>query len=173
MNQSAAGFTASAVVRQLDCAHSFDDGQPKITEGGKRFDGRHRLVLHLPNDRQLSEGTGATLPSHKSVGETDQFEETVLPGGDTDFDVDPRIRFRGETLGSHTVRFSTGFFCALRNAAHDPAVAAAANCESGFRQSATKGARFFIVGFVFPVARTAEHSNDSFPGHGSSLNVMR
>src|ERR1700691_4218216 len=134
MNQATITFTVRAMVCQLDFANAIDDRQPKIAEDSERFAGHHRFVLHLPDHRQLGESAGAALAGHKPVAKTDQLEKTVLPGGDADLDVDPRIRFGRETIGSDSVGLSGTFLCATRNAGHHPSAATAADGESVFGQ---------------------------------------
>src|SRR5580692_1604877 len=120
------GFTRWCLTPKFDFAHALDDGLPEIAEGSERFHGHNRFVEHLPDDRQLDECAGAALARNKSIGEANEFEEAILPGGDADLDIDPGIRLRGEDIGGHSIGFSTGFLRASRNAGHHSAVAAGA-----------------------------------------------
>src|SRR5580700_780306 len=167
MNQPAMRFTPWRIMGKLDFAHAFDDGLPEITERGKRFYGDDGFVEHLPDDRQLHECACAALARHKTVGEADQLKKAVLPAGDADFDIDPRVDFGREKLGGDAVDLSTGFFRALRNTGHHSAVAARAHCESALRQAVPESARFFVVGLPWSRPRAAKHGDDSFFDHFS------
>ncbi len=146
MNQPALRFTPWPNLGKLDFAHSFDDGLPEITERGKRFDGDDRFVQHLPDDRQLHECAGAALARHKSVGEADQLKEAVLPGGDADFDIDPRSSlWRRKTRQSHRRSFLR---LLLRLAKRRPSLRRSRPCTLRIRvpPGVPESARFFIVG---------------------------
>src|SRR6266849_5596136 len=172
MHQSTIRFAPRCWVAQLDFAHAVEDGLPEVAEYREGFGWRNFFVQHFPDHGQLHERAGSALARDEAIGEADQLKETLLPGANTYFHINPGIHFGGEKLRGHAVGFSAGLFCALRDPGHHSAVAAAANGETVFYEHATKCARVFVVRIALVRARAAEYGDDSLFRHVHSRGLM-
>ncbi len=103
MHQSTIRFAPRCWVAQLDFAHAVEDGLPEVAEYREGFGWRNFFVQHFPDHGQLHERAGSALARDEAIGEADQLKETLLPGANTYFHINPGIHFGGEKLRGHAV----------------------------------------------------------------------
>src|SRR5260370_27749792 len=164
--QPPVGSAPGGRVSHLYSPHAIQNRLPEVSETRKWFLRHPRLVQHLPHTRKLHERSRPALARHKSVPAPDQLKESLFPGLQAHFDVNPGIELRAfEKIRGYTGRFPAGFFRATGYRLHHAAVTAAANGESVLGQRAPQDARLFIVRVTLARPRTPHHSHDQFFPH--------
>src|SRR5215470_8125980 len=162
VNQPAVALAPRRAVGELDFADAGDDGSPEVSEDCEGFAGHDRFVEHFPDDGELDKRTSPAFAGDEAMAEADQLKQTVLPGGNADFDVHPGISFAREKLCSNSVGLAATFFCSARHGGHHAAIGAAANGKTPCGQQTPQQTSFFIIRLAFLRTRAAEHGDDFF-----------